>query len=84
MKLQRMCAVCRVLKQKDELLRIVKQDKNVSIDPICKIQGRGAYICKSEKCIKSARKVKALERSLSTRIDSEVYDAVEAWCENGE
>ena len=82
MKLQRMCAVCRVKKQKDELLRIVKQDKTVSIDPDGKIQGRGAYICKNKKCISSARKARAFERSLSMRIDSTVYDTVEAWCEN--
>ena len=83
MKLQRMCAVCRELKTKEQLLRIVRQNDGVVLDPCGKIQGRGAYICKSDECIQKARKVRAFERSLSMRIDGSVYDAVEAWCENG-
>ncbi len=82
MKLQRMCAVCRVKKQKDELLRIVKQDKTVSIDPDGIIQGRGAYICKAAECLGKARKARAIERSLSMRVPDTVYDALEAWSTN--
>ena len=84
MKLQRMCAVCRELKTKDGLLRIVRCSDGVVLDSTGKIQGRGAYICKKVECIQKARKVRAIERSLSVKIDGAVYDAVEAWCEDGE
>ena len=84
MKLQRMCAVCREVKGKDELLRIVKQKENVSIDLTCKVAGRGAYICKDGGCIQKARKVRAIERSLSCRVDQSVYDALEAMQNGGE
>ncbi len=78
MKLQRMCAVCREVKGKDELLRIVKQKDNVSLDFTGKQAGRGAYICKDGGCIEKARKARAIERSLSCKVEPEVYDALEA------
>ena len=78
MKLQRMCAVCREVKGKDELLRIVKQKDNVSLDLTGKQAGRGAYICKTGECIEKARKARAIERSLSCKVEPEVYDALEA------
>ncbi len=77
MKLQRMCAVCREMKSKDELLRVVNQKGTVSIDLGGKLQGRGAYLCKDGQCMSKARKVRALERSFSGRVDSEIYDALE-------
>ena len=82
MKLQRMCAVCREKKSRDQLLRVVRQQSGAVLDRECKIQGRGAYICKDEKCISVARKARAFERSLSMRIDSTVYDEVEALLNN--
>lgn len=84
MKLQRMCAVCREKKEKDSLLRVVRQSDCAVLDLNGKIQGRGAYICKTAECIQKARKVRAVERSLSMKIDSAVYDAVEEWCKDGE
>ena len=83
MKLQRMCAVCREVKGKDELLRVVKQKDNVSVDLGGKVAGRGAYICKDAVCIEKARKTRALERSLSCKVDQSVYDALEAMQNDG-
>lgn len=84
MKLQRMCAVCREIKGKDELLRVVKQKDKVLLDLGGKAAGRGAYICKSGGCIEKARKTRALERSLSCKVDQSVYDALEAMQNGGE
>lgn len=84
MKLQRMCAACREVKGKDELLRVVKQKDNVLLDLGGKMAGRGAYICKNESCIQKARKTRALERSLSCKVDQSVYDALEAMQNGGE
>ncbi len=78
MKLQRMCAVCREVKGKDAFIRIVKQKDNVLLDLTGKQAGRGAYICIEGGCIEKARKVRAIERSLSCKVEPEVYDALEA------
>ncbi len=81
---QRTCSVCREKKDKNELLRIVMKqinsDRIVSVDTTGKDWGRGAYICKSPECILGARKKRALERSLSCRIEGSVYDELEALC----
>ena len=49
-------------------------EENIIIDLTGKQNGRGAYICRSEECLKRAMKTKAIERSLSTSISAEVYD----------
>ncbi len=86
MKCQRKCAVCRERKPKAELLRLAKQltstEISVLIDRSGKAWGRGAYICKSRECILQARKRRVLERSLSCRIESSVYDELEAMYSN--
>ncbi len=78
MKLQRMCAVCREVKGKDSFVRIVKQKESISVDLSGKLAGRGTYICKDGGCIEKARKVRAIERSLSCKVETDVYDALEA------
>ncbi len=84
MKLQRMCAVCRRTMNKVELLRVAKKDGIVQIDFEGRLPGRGAYLCKSTECIGKARKVRALERSLSSKIDSGIYDMLEGLMKSGE
>lgn len=74
---QRMCAVCREVRDKNLLLRVVKQNGGAVLDQEGKLQGRGAYICKNDLCIQKARKARAFERSLSMRIDGAIYDALE-------
>ena len=78
MKLQRMCCVCREMKGKEALFRAVRTADGIKLDPTGKIEGRGAYVCKSVECLKKARKIRAFERSFSTRIDQELYDSLEA------
>ena len=44
----RMCVGCREMKEKRELLRIVKNaEGQISFDRVGKAPGRGAYICRS-------------------------------------
>ncbi|MBR5155452.1 MAG: YlxR family protein [Clostridia bacterium] len=83
MKPQRMCTVCRELKSREKLFRVVKTPDGVFVDVNNKIQGRGAYICKGE-CVLVARKRTALERSLSCKVDSGVYDILEDLVKNAE
>ena len=73
---QRMCVACRQMKPKSELLRIVKYGGEVVPDIAQKLEGRGAYICKNEECIKAAKKRRALSRHFKTAVDDEIYDAL--------
>ena len=71
----RMCVGCREMKEKRELLRVVRSPEGiVSIDHKDKAPGRGAYICKSEACLTRAVKQKQLERALETKIDDSVFE----------
>lgn len=69
----RMCMSCREMKPKSELLRLVSVDGKAVIDVTSKIQSRGAYVCKSEKCINSLKKKKCVARTLKVTDDG-IYD----------
>ena len=69
----RMCVGCREMKPKRELIRVVRSpDGAVSLDPVGKKPGRGAYVCRSEACLKRAIKHKQLERVLEVQLTEEV------------
>ncbi len=71
----RMCLVCREMKPKQELLRVVKtKDGKVFADPSGKSGGRGAYICKNPVCIEKAAKTNALRRCFGVSVPGETYD----------
>ena len=70
----RQCTGCREMKQKRELILVVKSPENeISLDFKGKAQGRGAYVCHSQECLKKAIKSKALEKSLEVSIPEEIY-----------
>ena len=67
---QRSCVICRAQKNKNELLRIVKNKDNiVKVDERGKESGRGAYICYNLECLEKAKKSKRIEKSLEFRVD---------------
>ena len=69
----RMCVGCREMKPKRELIRVVRApDGTVSLDPVGKKPGRGAYVCRSEGCLKRAIKQRQLERQLEVQLSEEV------------
>ena len=70
----RKCVSCNERKEKKELIRIVLSDGNPVIDKTSKLNGRGAYLCKDEKCIQNAKKRKSLDRSLEISLSDEFYD----------
>lgn len=75
---QRQCVGCRVMKDKRELLRVVKSPKgDISLDFTGKKAGRGAYVCHELACLQRARKSRALERAFETPISPEIYDSLE-------
>ena len=82
---QRQCVGCREMKEKRELIRVVKSPEGeISLDFRGKKPGRGAYVCPSAECLKRARKTRALERAFSASIPPEVYDALEEEMVRGE
>lgn len=82
---QRQCVGCREMKDKKELLRVVRTPEgDIRLDGRGKASGRGAYVCPNVTCLKKARKSKALERALDTPIPEAVYDALEAQMGGGE
>ncbi|MBR5596683.1 MAG: YlxR family protein [Lachnospiraceae bacterium] len=74
----RQCVGCGEMKSKKEMMRILKTaEGDIVLDVTGKKNGRGAYLCISEECMKRARKTKGIERSLKMSIPSEVYDNLE-------
>ena len=88
----RRCVGCRQRKYKSELIRIVKISKNnleknpfekednvnkILIDIKRRYEGRGAYICKDINCLKISIKGNKIAKSLSTKIDKDIYDGLE-------
>lgn len=79
----RKCTGCGEMKPKKELVRVVKTpDDKVLIDLTGRVNGRGAYICPDEKCLRIARKSKRIERSFQMQIPDEVYDKMEEELKN--
>jgi len=73
----RKCLGCGEMKPKKELIRVVKSPEGeISIDLTGKKSGRGAYICHSKECLSKAQKSKRLEKSFSTKIEEDVYNAL--------
>ena len=81
----RQCLGCNEHKPKRELLRVVRDPEgNVSLDFTGKKSGRGAYICKSVKCLRRAAKSKRIDKNLGCDIPDEVYERMESeLSENG-
>ncbi|MGN0807897.1 MAG: RNase P modulator RnpM [Candidatus Coproplasma sp.] len=74
----RQCIACRQLKEKNEMLRIVKDaEGKVFLDFSSKASGRGAYICDNPDCIKKLKKSRLLDKVFACRVDEEIYSAIE-------
>lgn len=90
----RKCNGCGEMKEKRELIRVVKapekKDENgnvisggeISLDLTGRKSGRGAYVCKNADCFEKARKARRFERSLSCKIPEDVYEQMSKELEN--
>lgn len=90
----RKCTGCGEMKEKRELIRVVKspekKDENgsvisggeISLDLTGRKPGRGAYVCKNADCFEKARKARRFERSLSCKIPEDVYEQMSKELEN--
>ncbi len=72
---ERMCIVCRTMKPKNLLVRVVKSnDGKICLDYTGKMAGRGAYICNDLVCLQKCAKTKALNRAFKCEIEQGVYN----------
>ena len=75
---QRQCIGCGEMKGKKEMIRVIKTaEGEILLDATGRKNGRGAYLCPSEECLKKAIKNKGLERSFKMAIPKEVYESLE-------
>lgn len=72
-----MCVGCRQMKNKKELVRIVRTPEGgIEIDRTGKRAGRGAYLCPEQECLDQAVKGKRLQKALEKDIPAEVLERV--------
>ena len=72
---QRTCMGCNSKKDKNELIRIVKNSENeIFVDISGKQNGRGAYICNNSNCLEKLIKSKRLEIVFEMKISDEIYE----------
>lgn len=72
---KRMCVACREMKEKPQLFRLIKtQGGSVEIDEKGKAGGRGAYVCKDQKCVEKCVKQKSLNRAFKCEVEGDVIE----------
>lgn len=75
---QRQCTGCHEMKNKTDMIRVIRTPEGeIRIDETGKMNGRGAYICRSLSCLKASLGNHGLERSLHTRIPGEICQQLE-------
>lgn len=75
----RTCIACRQVKDKRELIRVVRTPQGkIEIDPTGKANGRGAYLCKQTSCWEKGVKKERLAQALKVTLSSEDVDALYA------
>ena len=76
---QRKCIGCAERRDKGDLVRVVRTpDGEIRLDSTGRAAGRGAYLCKSKKCLARARKSHRLESNSRVEIPEAVYAALES------
>ena len=72
-----MCMACRERKNKKEMLRVVKGENGIHLDASGRAQGRGAYLCNGEECLKKLLRYKLINKTFSCDAGEEVYKTIE-------
>ena len=72
----RRCVVCRQVRHKSELIRLVKAAENFSLDDTGKAPGRGAYVCKSSECAAKLFKRRNFDKIFKVKLPSELYEKI--------
>ena len=73
----RMCCVCRSMKPREQLLRVVRTpDGVIRVDPDGKADGRGCYVCRQTACIQKGVKMRFVNRAFRCEVPTSVYEEV--------
>ena len=73
----RKCVGCGEMKNKKEMLRVLKTPENVVVlDDTGRKNGRGAYLCFQKECLEKAEKNKGIERSLKMPNSPDLYESL--------
>lgn len=72
----RTCVICRQQAGKRELMRIVRTEGGIAIDPTGKRPGRGAYLCENSTCWSRAASGEALAKALKTTLSPEDREVI--------
>ncbi len=76
----RTCVVCRQVRGKRELVRVVRTPAgNVQVDLTGKLAGRGAYLCRAQACWGPALKGNRLSAALKAPLTGEDAEALAAF-----
>ena len=75
---QRTCVGCRDVNAKRSLIRIVRSESGIEIDPSGKLPGRGAYLHNQQGCWEIGLKG-ALEHALRARLEPEERERLAAF-----
>ena len=74
---QRMCVGCREMKNKKELIRIVRNSEGIlELDTTGKKPGRGAYICPDVDCFNQAIKGKSIQKALEQDLSTDLQESI--------
>jgi len=76
---QRTCIACRKIKDKRDLIRVVRTPEGkVVLDLTGKANGRGAYLCRDPHCCDKGLKIERLAQILKATLSSEEMDELYA------
>jgi predicted RNA-binding protein YlxR (DUF448 family) len=79
---QRTCIACRDVKDKRELIRIVRSPEGkVGVDLTGKANGRGAYLCRQASCWQKSLEKNMLGRALKVTVSTEDSAALQHYLE---
>lgn len=76
----RKCTGCNQSFPKKDLIRIVNNKENgIVVDTTGKVNGRGAYVCKSSDCVNNIIKSGKLANALKSKIPENIYEEIEVY-----
>lgn len=77
---ERMCLVCRVLKTRDQLFRLVKSKEDGRFLPNQdgSLPGKGIYFCRTGDCLQRMQKERRLRRQLSEKLSDSALEWMQA------
>lgn len=74
----RLCLGCGAQRPKRELVRVVRTPEGeVRADPTGKLNGRGAYICPDQECLRKAMRGHRLEKALEVNLGPEILEQLQ-------